>query len=83
MEVCWPPTCTCMRMQVVKSPVHMPSVTAKRWGVRFFTFNSEVISNCNSHCLLCTRPSPHYLVWPGNKAKGDQDVAWRVQSQSF
>ena len=32
MEVCWPPTCTCMRMQVVKSPVHMPSVTAKRWG---------------------------------------------------
>ena len=47
MEVCWPPTCTCMRMQVVKSPVHMPSVTAKRWGVGFFTFNSEVISNCS------------------------------------
>ena len=38
-------------------------------------------------CTLCTRPSPHYLVWPGNKAKCGHDVAidvaWRVQSQSF
>ena len=36
---------TCMRMQVVKSPIHMPSVTAKRWGVGFFMLNSEVTSN--------------------------------------
>jgi len=71
-----------MRMQVVTSPVHMPSVTAKRWGVGFFIFNSAIeISaiakallsckwvNHNSHmdvCALCTRSSPHYLVWPGN-----------------
>ena len=40
-------SCTCMMMQVVKAPVHMPSVTAKRWEVGFVTLNSrsEVISN--------------------------------------
>ena len=32
MKVCWPPTCTCMRMQVVKSSVHMPSVRAGMCG---------------------------------------------------
>ena len=42
--------------------------------------------NHNSHmdmCTLCTRPSPHYLVWPGNKAKCGQDVVLRVQAQSL